>query len=495
MRRVDLLIVTAVWGPWHLDAWLDAALPTLLASGNLPALAARHGVVYQIHTRAGDVARIRAAPSFQRLAARVPVTLQAIADERQLDDPIAAHGQLWRLAIDEAVRGGRFAFLMPPDLLWSDGSLAHVAGLLEAGKTALFAAFPRVASNSFLPEFRARFATPGDPVSLPGRTLVAWCLEHLHPVMAAHARASAFFPMHAEMAIWPVRDEGLAVRAFSRELMVFDAARLRLNRLFLLDPPLPWDDLHMIADSDRLFGVSLAPLGKDLAWHAAPWHTRPLDVGQWSLGFDSPSNDLVAATPIRWHVGPPTEARWRAAELAGALFSRRAAVEREALRVIEHLVRRAPGETAAARQLLALSLVTGRLTRALRGLPRRRDRTAFVFLPDDTALRGWPDLMTAPGAGLERWLRAHVALAGEWLDLDQLDRFVERPAVALAFLSGRRARLQRATGSWTLEGGAVTRVERVSADLVLCYIPAVLYSGASPDRSPGDGGERTRQRI
>ncbi len=489
MRRVDLLIVTAVWGPWHLDAWLEAALPTLLASGNLPALAARHGVTYQINTRAGDLARIRAAPSFQRLAALVPVSLQVIADERQLDDPIEAHGTLWRIAIDEAARSGRFAFLLPPDLLWSDGSLGHVAELLAQGKAALFAAFPRVASNSFLPAFRARFAASGDAVALTGRALVGWCLEHLHPLMAAHARASAFFPMHAEMAIWPVPDEGLAVRAFSRELMVFDAARLRLNRLFLLDGPLAWDDLHMVDDSDRLFAVSLAPLGKDVAWHTAPWRTRPLDVAQWSLAFDSPSNDLVAAARIRWHVGPTTEPRWRPVELAGALFSRRTAVEREALRVLAHLARIDSVRTAEVRQLLALALLSGRLTRALRGLPRRRDRTAFVFLPVDAALRtawpaGWPDLVAAPGAGLERWLRAHVALAGEWLDLERLD---DRSALALGFLSGRQARLERAPAGWALDGTAVTRLERVSADLVLCYIPAVLYSGRpAAGRPPSD---------
>ncbi|MBV8169520.1 MAG: hypothetical protein JO021_22175, partial [Alphaproteobacteria bacterium] len=362
MRRVDLLIVTAVWGPWHLDAWLEAALPTLLAPGNLPQLAARHAVAYQIHTRAGDLARIRAAPSFERLAALVPVSLQAIPDERQLEDPIQAHNDLWRRAVEDAARSRRYAFLLAPDLVWSDGSLAHVADLLADGKAAVFAAFPRVASNSFLPAFRARFPAVGEPVALSGRALVALCLEHLHPLMAAHARDSAFFPMHAEMAIWTVRDEGLAVRAFSRELMVFDPARVALNRLLLPDPPLPWDDLHMVEDSDQLFGVSLAPLGKDVAWHTAPWRARPLDVAQWSLAFDSPSNDLVAAAAIRWHVGATTAPPWRAAALAGALFSRRAAVEREALRVLAQLARLGAVDTAELRQLLALGLITGRLT-------------------------------------------------------------------------------------------------------------------------------------
>jgi hypothetical protein len=37
--KKKLLVVTAVWGDWHISKYRDLNLPTLLAEGNFPALA------------------------------------------------------------------------------------------------------------------------------------------------------------------------------------------------------------------------------------------------------------------------------------------------------------------------------------------------------------------------------------------------------------------------------------------------------------------------
>src|SRR4051794_30874395 len=87
-RVVDMLVITVVWGDWHLDALLDVNLPTLLTPRNLPVLLAEHSAIWQIHTRARDVERIRSAPTFQALEKLVPVTFHIIADEGRLRDPI-----------------------------------------------------------------------------------------------------------------------------------------------------------------------------------------------------------------------------------------------------------------------------------------------------------------------------------------------------------------------------------------------------------------------
>jgi len=478
MKRADILIVTAVWGQWHLDVFLDVNLPTLLAPGNMPALAKRHEIAYQLHVRSSEVARITDAETFRRLAALVPVDLRIIRDERQLDDPIAAHTDFWRSAIEEARRAGQFALLMPPDVLWSDGSLAHVADLLDQGKLALFTALPRVASNSFLPAFHAQFGRSPDRVAMSGRDLMALCFDHLHPLMAAHARSSEYFPTHAEMVVWPIEKEGLAVRLFGRELFVFDPARVRLNHLQLVADPVPWSSLHTITDSDLLFAVSLAPLGKDIGWYCARRRVRSLDIARWSLMFDSPANDYIAGARIRWHAAAITESAWRAREISGDLLSRRVALERATLRVISHMGRDPVSRTAESARLLALSLLDGRLTRALRGLPHQRGYTTVVFLPDDAALAeawpsGWRELFVVPGGGLERVFRDHVAVGPASLDLDRL---ASGQSLDLTFLSGRCRGLHRHEGAWAIDDIVVSRVERVSDDLALCYTRGVLCS-------------------
>jgi hypothetical protein len=482
MKRVDILIETVVWGDWHLDAYLNVNLPTLLAPGNLPALREMHNLVYVIHTRSADVARIRGARTFQRLEALVPVTLRVIADEEKLRDPIAAHVEIWQDALREARRTRRFPLLMPPDVLWSDGSLAHVGALLGDSKRAIYAPLLRVTSNSFLPAFRERFGSSPDLVAVPGRDLVRMSLEHLHPLMAAYSRASRYFPRHAEMVLWPVAQQGW----------------VRLNSAQLIDGVLPWADQQLIGDSDHLFGVSLAPLGKDVGWHSAAWRITTLDVAQWWLIHDSPANDYVAGARIRWHIGPIDEQAWQAREAGANLFIRRAAIEREALRVLERISSDRTGRALQVTQLINLALLTGRLARSMRGIGRAPAGTVFVFVPEDAALPAvwvgaWLGLAKDRDGRLERLLRDHVAIAPRSVHPDRLRTM---PPLELAFLSGARRRLSGAESKPRIGDVTISRIERVSAGIIMCYILGVLSPdelalatgeaglGAMPDSTP-----------
>src|SRR5262249_16425199 len=150
---------------------------------------------------------IRSAASFKRLSELVSVDLEVIQDERRLERPIETHVEIWRDAVLQARRLGALALLMPPDVLWSDGSFAHVAGLLSRGKRGIYSAYFRVVSNTFLPDFHTRFGAHPERLAVSGSDLVALCLEHVHPIMAAHSRSSRYFPYHPEMVVWPIPDE------------------------------------------------------------------------------------------------------------------------------------------------------------------------------------------------------------------------------------------------------------------------------------------------
>src|SRR5689334_4148553 len=100
-RPVLFHFSTVVWGPWHVGAFLDVNLPSLLAPGNLPAFAARHKVIYRIFTSPRDVARIVASPAFKE--AQTLVTIELIeCPVDNAESPIAMHHLLWRRSIDEA---------------------------------------------------------------------------------------------------------------------------------------------------------------------------------------------------------------------------------------------------------------------------------------------------------------------------------------------------------------------------------------------------------
>jgi hypothetical protein len=482
-QTVEILIVTVVWGDWHLRAFLDVNLPTLLAPGNLPALFVRHRGTYRIYTRAADISRIEGSATFQRLATLVPIEVEVIEDEERLRHPIQTHVEIWRDAVAQATKLRKFALLMPPDVLWSDGSFGHVADLLAQGKCGIYAAFMRATSNTLLPAFHARFGAHPDRVVLSGMDLVRLCLEHLHPLTAAYARTSDYFPYHTEMIIWPVRDEGLIVRVLARELLIYDPSRIQLNQAQLITGCVPWEALHMVSDSDHLFGVSLAPLGKDASWHRVPGRTTTREVGRWWGEYDSPANDYVASVKLRWHFRPVTEAAWRQRQAGGNLFVRRAALEREALRVVAHIFNDQAGRAVLVGRLLALLVMRGKVARAMRAMPRLQTRPIFVFVPADAALG--PD-GEAAGVALaemgdgraERLLREHVAIATLPVDLDRLR---EVQTVTLEFLSGARRGLKHSRRAWSIDGITVTKIERASETLVICYAAGILGACSQPE--------------
>ncbi len=400
-----LLVATAVWGDWHISRLLELNLPTLLARGNFPALARTCELEYVIYTSAADLPRLRAAPQVQALQSLAKLEFQTIS-ARALQAPIEAHHEYWADANERAKRAGSYILLMPPDVAWSDGSFAHVGRLLEAGKSAIFMTYLRAESESFSAALGARRSGDGLALSLTGQELVGIALRTLHPLMAAYLRDSEHFPIHPEMMLWAVPGEGLLCRMLAREMFVYDPARVKLNESNLLDSPMDPAEMHVIEDSDDLFGVSLAPGDKEFAWYRWPRSADPDEVADWWHGYDSWANDFITAAKLRWHERPVTERAWRAREAGSDLFLHRAAVLREA----RYLWRTARSQSCGvSARLIATAAASGVMSRAAAGRGG-----GVVFLPVNRAYWDIPtgeiERMHGPNGAvsLGRFLRAHL---------------------------------------------------------------------------------------
>ncbi|MCC6469020.1 MAG: hypothetical protein IT563_11930 [Alphaproteobacteria bacterium] len=399
-----VLMITIVWGEWYLNAHLTLNLPSLMAARNLPAFCAVADVTYVIMTRQAEAESVRCAPAVRALSRLMPVEIRVVAESETVD-PIGAHQRAWALATAEAKAMGRFVLYMPPDVAWSDGSFQHLAKLLTDGYAAIFMTYLRVVSETFVPAAQQRLDPATQTLAIGGRDLVKLSLEHVHPLMAAHMYDSPYFPVHPEMLLWPVSGEGVAVRCLAREMFLFDPNRIDMTHQLLVGSGLDSATMKFVDDSDDLYAVSLAPLGKDIEWHLNPEPADLMAVARWWLVYDSPVNDLIAANCLRWHHGETTPARWRRVERASALWVNRMMALREGLRVWRVLID-SRAWTAAA--LVALGLRTGMLASALAD---GHGRSAIVFVPADGALKHLePDLSDAHDAGrkLGALMRHHI---------------------------------------------------------------------------------------
>ncbi|MBL8706940.1 MAG: hypothetical protein JNM30_18950 [Rhodospirillales bacterium] len=394
-------MVTVVWGRWYLDAHLDLNLPSLLAPQNLPMMAAEHDLTYVLMTIAADHDRLARSPAVLALKKILNLDLRIIPDT-ETRDPIGAHQRAWTRATEEAKRSNSYVLYMPPDVAWSDGSFAHLSRLLARDYTAIFMTYLRVVSETFVPAMRARGATDDIALRLSGRELVALSLDHVHPLMAAHMHDSRYFPVHPEMVVWPVPGQGLGVRCLAREMFLFDPGRIDMGSQLLVDGRFNRRDMVFVDDSDDLYAVSLAPLGKDIGWHLTPGPPDLASVARWWLIYDSPVNDLIAASFLRWHPGPVDAARWERRAMASHRWMRRQTALREALRLWQSLIEAKAWNAAT---LLALAIET----RAVANAFPATDRPTVVLVPDEARIDAVMNDATTNRAALLDLLRRHVA--------------------------------------------------------------------------------------
>lgn len=380
-KKNRLLVVTAVWGDWHVSKHIDLNLPTLLAGGNFPALSKHCDLTYLIYTSRADMERMRRAPAVRALSSFMKLEFRTIATEA-LQNPIAAHHDVWAQAMAQASNEGSFILLMPPDVAWSDGSFEHIGRLLEAGKKAIFMTYLRADSESFATTLRAYTRSGSAAISVSGAQLVEICLHTLHPLMAAYLRDSSHFPIHREMMLWTVPHEGLLCRMLAREMFVYDPAMMKLNGQNLLESSLDPAHIHVVDDSDDLFAVSLAPFEKESEWYQWPRVADPDEIAEWWLDYDSWVNDLVAGAKLRWHIRPVNEEVWQGRERGADVFLRRAAAMREGRRLFR--TARSLACTTGSR-LLATAVQSGIISRVARGRGG-----ALVFIPVNNAFAEHP---------------------------------------------------------------------------------------------------------
>jgi hypothetical protein len=377
--RAACTYVTAVWGPRHVQSFIDLNVPSLLANGNIPAFGAEIDTTYIIYTPETDRLTIESSSAFRRLREFIRIEFRELS-ENDIGAPIDTHNRIWRRGIDDATAAETFILFMPPDVIWSNGSLAHLASLISAGKHAIFANWHlRVVSESFVPAFRlAHRPDENDAIAVDARSLVRLSIEHAHPMVAAHMHDSPFFPHHPEMIFWRIEQEGLLMHVLALAPLIFRPDLLRLSSTHMLaDAPDP-SRLHYVTDSDNLHMVSLTELAKDIDWYCVDRRLNPSSVADWWQLYDSPAIDLLARTPFRLHFAQPTESKWRQTELRARMTMHRVIAARELWRIATKARERGCYRAA---EVLSFAVQTGL---AHRIIPSAKARV--LHIPTDEAL-------------------------------------------------------------------------------------------------------------
>ena len=214
-REIALLL--PVWGEEFIEKFLDQSLPTLLAPGNIPALAKALPTRFVFLSRKRDEATVRSHPAFARLDRLVEVEFAPIDD---LIGP-GNHSTTITLAYARMVRQAGEAmldtcfFFLVSDYIMADGSLASVLTRMLDGASAVQVGNFQLEADKAEPWLEEKLKRAGPYLALSPREVMRWGLGCLHPITAANiVNFELCHNSDANRLLWRVDDETLIGRFY-----------------------------------------------------------------------------------------------------------------------------------------------------------------------------------------------------------------------------------------------------------------------------------------
>jgi hypothetical protein len=317
MGLIPFIFSTPVWGAGHVGLFLNVGLPSLLAPGNLSGLTGNTENRYLIYTLCEYEKDIRAAPSYQRLTSILAVEIILI--QKEIEVPHRTMSDCHIDSLRRAEEVGAAAVFIPPDCVWSDGSMVRLEALSQSGKSVVHVSGVRLDRDGIVPEFAGRYSEDRAVLSIEPRDLVAMGLRHLHPIARSHFFNEYEGGLMPANLVWSVEDEGLLLRCFHlHPLMVKTQVPLAEFKSTIDDdlalracPDSSRD--HVVTDSDELLVFEMSALS-----HAVGTICRKGSIegiAAWAeYGTNSRHRELIRDC-IRIHSGPLTGPMWRGKEI------------------------------------------------------------------------------------------------------------------------------------------------------------------------------------
>jgi hypothetical protein len=278
-----ITLLMPVWGYRFVDRFLEFCLPTLLAPGNIPALAREFPCRFVLLSSANDESLMRRHAAWQKLERICDTNILPIDDLITTDNHTAtitlAFERALRLA-GESMRNTCFFFLMS-DYLVADGSLRTALRTIQNGSRGVLVGNFQVAVEDAVPSLRTAFDYDPCVFSLDPRELMQWALAHLHPATTANI-VNFGLSHHADTnrLFWRVDETTLIGRFYLMHPIAIHPEVtnpvIGASWDYSFIPELcPSGNVAVLTDSDDYLVVEMQPRGYD----SNPLRLGPIDTG------------------------------------------------------------------------------------------------------------------------------------------------------------------------------------------------------------------------
>jgi hypothetical protein len=310
--RAQLLL--PVWSYRYIRQFFQFGLPTLLAPGNLPALAQKLDCEFIILTSTEDVEYICRHPVYRRLSEVCPTSIRAI------DHLIMGsnHSTTITLAYTEAIRAAGPAaldtcfFFLVSDYIMANGSLDHAIDYMRKGASGVLVGNFQVALEDALPWLEDQ-SVSGGALVLPPRELVRWGLSNLHPTTIANTvNFGLSHNSHTNRLFWRVDGDTLLGRFYLMHMLcirpeVTDFVIGSSCDYSFVPELCPSGNVVVVCDSDEYAVVEMQPRDHEASFlRSGPLNATKLgrSLSEWTTA----RHRANAAYSVIFHAGdfPPT---------------------------------------------------------------------------------------------------------------------------------------------------------------------------------------------
>ncbi len=267
--RRPLYFTVVFWGAEHRRHFSELLLASLLAPRNIPALDRGRGSKFLIATTEQDWRGLQDDPLFRRLGEFVEPVWCHFEPPRRGELTMLAMSRGQAMMASRAFQDRAYGMYLAPDTIFSDGSIAALERLAEAGKKVVLAAAVRFQFEGAISELeREGYLRPGRPTAVGSRDLMRILLRHPHSEMRRYEYGSAWFADKPISPYWRVPGgDGIIIHNFSWAPLLVDYGALARHDVqtfaqWTLDGdyihrnfPDP-SDVYVVTDSDEVAYVS-----------------------------------------------------------------------------------------------------------------------------------------------------------------------------------------------------------------------------------------------
>jgi len=286
-----IVLATTVWGEAFRKLFCGACLPSLLAAGNLPALAAEHPLHFLILTSRDDATALAGDAAVAQLRRHAAVDIVALPDAAVAEARIHYPAQMRLMCDAHRVIIGRAAtmqaaiMMIYPDQIFADGSYRFIAHCIRAGARAVAAQGLAAGAEGLLPALLP-FAGNTGALTVPPAQLVELSLAHPHPLIQQHHVDSPEFTPHPSFICWRLGTSGLLARSFHPAVAYvhprrYESFAASFDNDFIgraIDSP---EECFMVTSSDDYLTVEACFRSKR-RWPAGARRIDPVLIGRWA---------------------------------------------------------------------------------------------------------------------------------------------------------------------------------------------------------------------